>query len=197
MQFDPTEQVNITKDTLREAFEAAQGQIKVMVNSLNETKDLIDEFLQYIEDNKDVESVTETPDIVTRLYGHIKKSFNRATLLAFIDAINKLVVTMREDEDSQDVQGIKNYLNKSIKYFDDFAIIKDKYYFDKIEGLVNPKFSFPRKKALAPMSFYKGYIHNAIPVADPEKYKENPAIAMRLINYILRNALQEKWSQRV
>ena len=202
--FDPIRQVNITNDILREAIKAAQEQIKIMVNFLENTKNLIDEFLQYIEENKDVKSVTETPDIVTRLYDHIEKSFNKTTLQAFIDAINKLVVTMRETKNFEGVEAIKVYLGNAIDYFDNFYTIIYGYYFGEskgIERVTNPKFPFLEKKAAIPRNFYRGHIHTKIPVTDPKKYKYDPKARSRVLppnfNYILRHAfIGKEWVSR-
>ncbi len=202
--FDPIRQVNITNDILRAAFKAAQEQIKVMVNFSEETKNLIDKFLQYIEENKDVESVAETPDIVTRLYNHIQKSFNKTNLQAFIDAINKLVIAMDEAKDFDDVNSIKVYLGDAIVWFDNFFTIKYQYYFGEskgIERVTNPKFPFLEKKAAIPRNFYRGHIHTKIPVTDPKKYKYDPKARSRVLppnfNYILRHAfIGKEWVSR-
>ncbi len=201
--FDPTEQVNITKDALRAAFKAAQEQIKIMVNFSESTKNLVNEFLQYIEDNKDVKSVTETPDIVTRLYDHIEKSFNKTTLQAFIEAINKLVIAMRETRNFEGVEAIKVYLGNAIDYFDNFYTIKYKYYFGNIERVTNPKFPFLLLQeeldvSVNPWLFFYNFVYVKIPVSDLKEYEYVPGRvasgARSNLNYILYNAVMGKIS---
>jgi len=186
-KFDPAEQINILDDALDTAFKAAQEQIKKMVDSLNQTENLIVQFVNYVKNNKNVESVSETPEVVDDLTKHIRDSFSKEALQAFIDAANGLALAMRSRDD---VEAIKNYLSKAIEYFDDFWFKKGQY--EQQVQTAKPSFPFLKKSAEAPVMFFKNYVR--VPVADPENYiAEGTATGQpAILNYILRDTAKEK-----